>query len=188
MASFLLPSELPALQQKKQRRTSIVKRRPATKKRKPTRPPLVSVQHYIDSTAMANASPDHLTLVNEINEWLNVNYRRGGTTSKGVDCSGFVMMVYRKVFGLEFPHSAALQAIMGEQVHLPALEFGDLVFFQIASKRIDHVGIYLGESHFVHASGGHGVTVDALHSNYFKKRFRFARRLLALGAAPGLGD
>ena len=104
-------------------------------------------------------------------------YARGGTGRGGFDCSGFTRYVYSR-FGIKLPHSSAAQAGTGTPVSKDDLQPGDLVFFQTGRRGISHVGIYIGDGKFVHASNhGRGVTVDSLGSSYYGSRYRGARRI-----------
>jgi hypothetical protein len=110
--------------------------------------------------------------------WLGIPYRFGGVDRKGIDCSGFVAQVYKKLAGVRLPHSAAAQFQWGRPVSLKNLRPGDLVFFQTEGRSISHVGISIGGNQFIHASLSHGVTISSLREDYYAKRFRGARRLL----------
>lgn len=104
-------------------------------------------------------------------------YARGGTSRGGFDCSGFTRYVYAK-YGVSLPHSSAAQARLGTPVAKSELRPGDLVFFQTYRRGISHVGIYIGDTKFVHAAThGRGVTVDSLNSSYYSPRYRGARRV-----------
>lgn len=112
---------------------------------------------------------------------IGTRYRFGGTTpEQGFDCSGFTSYVFRESLGLELPRTAADQfADAGSPVERTALRAGDLVFFQQGRRRIDHVGIYVGEGRFIHSpSRGGRVRIDALASPHWTRTFRGARRLL----------
>ena len=106
---------------------------------------------------------------------------RGGTSlSRGVDCSGFTMRIY-KMFGVTFPHSASEQSRMGIKVERKNLLPGDLVFFSSPEnkKRISHVGIYIGDGNVLHVSTiSRRVKKDNLSSDYFSKHYITARRYL----------
>lgn len=109
-------------------------------------------------------------------------YRSAGADPRvGFDCSGFVVYVYRDVFGLPLPRSTAAQ--YGMDLRAPrrsALKTGDLVFFDTSGKGISHVGIYVGEGRFVHAPNHGGrVRLDHLDDRYWKARYRGARRVLS---------
>lgn len=105
-------------------------------------------------------------------------YRWGGSSRSGFDCSGFTSYLYRRK-GVSLPHSASAQFRMGSRVGHGALKPGDLVFFETVHKGISHVGMYVGNGRFVHASSRRsgGVRVDSLQSGYYKQRFRGARRM-----------
>lgn len=106
-----------------------------------------------------------------------LEYRRGGTSRGGFDCSGFTRYIYA-MQGINLPHSSAAQANMGHSVDKSNLKPGDLVFFQTYSRGISHVGIYIGGNRFVHAATyRRGVRVDSLNSSYYRSRYRCARRI-----------
>ncbi len=108
-------------------------------------------------------------------------YRVGGDNPQhGMDCSGFVRYVYRKVAGLSLPHNAAAISHISEVISKTDLKPGDLVFFKTMKKAFSHVGIYLGNNQFVHASSSStgSVMVSNLDDSYWRTRFDGARRLL----------
>jgi LysM repeat protein len=109
---------------------------------------------------------------------LSIPYRWGGETLKGLDCSAFV----RKVFAyldLALPRSAREQFQEGVQVDRADLSIGDLVFFRTYAKYPSHVGIYLGDNRFIHASSrDRKVKIDSLETPYYVKRYIGAKRLL----------
>jgi cell wall-associated NlpC family hydrolase len=105
-------------------------------------------------------------------------YHYGGTGRGGFDCSGFTSYIYRKK-GVALPHNAAAQYSRGAKVSKSELKPGDLVFFHCGRRGISHVGIFVGNGKFVHASSPHsgGVRVDSLNSGYYKSTYRGARRV-----------
>ncbi|HET6514560.1 MAG TPA: LysM peptidoglycan-binding domain-containing protein [Thermodesulfovibrionales bacterium] len=109
---------------------------------------------------------------------LNIPYRFGGSSLMGIDCSGYV----QKVFGflnMTLPRSAREQFHVGETVAHGDLSIGDLVFFRTYASFPSHVGIYLGNNLFIHASSrGKKVKIDSLETPYYLKRFIGAKRLL----------
>lgn len=112
-------------------------------------------------------------------DWLGTPYHYGGTTRHGIDCSAFTQTVYRDAIGVELPRSASMQYQNGVAVTQSELEFGDLVFFQTRARiRVSHVGMYIGGGLFVHAGASGGVTVSALESTYFAKRYIGAKRIV----------
>jgi uncharacterized protein YgiM (DUF1202 family) len=111
--------------------------------------------------------------------YLGIKYRYGGSSLRGFDCSGFTMFIYSQ-FGWKLPHNAAAQMKMGMAVNKEELLSGDLVFFRtLNSHKINHVGIYLGNGDFIHASSGAGVVkVSNMNNGYYKYKFYSARRLV----------
>jgi cell wall-associated NlpC family hydrolase len=115
--------------------------------------------------------------------FLGAPYRRGGCSVKGMDCSGFVKKIYA-LFDIDLPRTAAAQSNVGMQVAKSDLSEGDLIFFK-TKKRINHVGIYIGENKFVHsAAHNKGVRVDNLDSSYYKRYYNRAVRLKGRGDIP----
>ncbi|HXW51455.1 MAG TPA: NlpC/P60 family protein [Candidatus Acidoferrales bacterium] len=109
--------------------------------------------------------------------YLGVPYEWGGESFSGVDCSGFVQAVFRHN-GIDLPRTADAQFEVGQRVAMSGLEPGDLVFFQTYAEGASHVGIYLGDGRFVHASASDGVRVDSLSEDYYSSRYIGARRTI----------
>lgn len=110
-------------------------------------------------------------------KYLGLKYKRGGTSNRGYDCSGFTMTVFRK-YGIKIPHTSAGQALFGVEINTQNIQKGDLIFFKGRSRRgirIGHVGIVISERgkpvKFIHSSVSNGVREDWLASDYYKKRF-----------------
>ncbi|NSW89306.1 MAG: SH3 domain-containing protein [Firmicutes bacterium] len=118
-------------------------------------------------------------IVNYAKKFLGVRYVWGGTSPNGFDCSGLVQYVFRQ-FGISLNRVAADQAKQGTKVTRAQLKPGDLVFFNTDSDSvIDHVGIYIGNNQFIHASNGRGkVLIDPLNSGYYNGRLVTARRIV----------
>lgn len=113
-------------------------------------------------------------------ELVGINYRLGGTNpDSGLDCSGFVQIVFRDSLGKLLPRTAKEQSQVGDEVSRNELKPGDLVFFNTMRRAFSHVGIYLGDNHFVHAprTGGE-VRVEDMSQGYWVKRYNGARRVL----------
>jgi len=117
----------------------------------------------------------------EIEALLGTPYRFGGKGSGGTDCSGFVVYIYRKVFGMELPHNTLKMFQMGEPVIVGQLRLGDLVFFRdVTAPGVSHVGIYLDGGQFAHASNSKGVIISDLKEKYYALRFTGARRIVQI--------
>jgi len=109
---------------------------------------------------------------------LNIPYKFGGTSILGIDCSGYVKKVYG-LLGMNLPRTAREQFKEGEAIERDELSIGDLVFFKTYASFPSHVGIYLGNNLFIHASSkGKKVTIDSLETPYYFKRFIGGKRLL----------
>ena len=104
-------------------------------------------------------------------------YRYGGTTSLGFDCSGFVQRVYSEAFHKNLPRTTKAMMKTGKKINQKNLKPGDLVFFH-PSRKYYHVGIYIGNDIFIHASSSKGVTKSSLKNNYWQKKYITARRIL----------
>jgi lipoprotein Spr len=108
-----------------------------------------------------------------LNDWWGTPHRMGGISKKGVDCSGLMCVIFDDLYHDPFQYRRAqdiyteLQPINKKE----ELQVGDLVFFKVGGVRIDHVGIYLGEGDFAHASSSKGVMVSNLSNSYWYKRY-----------------
>lgn len=109
--------------------------------------------------------------------FLGTPYVFGGTTSSGFDCSGFVQHVFA-MLGVNVPRTADAQYYAGHRAK-GGVKAGDLVFFQTYEPGPSHVGIYLGNGKFVHASSSHGVMVSNLSDAYWQERYLGAKRVIA---------
>lgn len=121
---------------------------------------------------------DNANLYRELKSWLGTPYQYAGNTRSGVDCSGLVVQVFRTVYGKQLErNSARIFERNCRKIAQEDLREGDLVFFITnGGERINHVGIYLKEGKFVHASS-HGVRVDDLLQRYYATHFEAAGRL-----------
>jgi cell wall-associated NlpC family hydrolase len=109
--------------------------------------------------------------------WRGVRHRYGGQSRRGVDCSAFVQLTYRDVFGMQIPRTTREQSTLGTRVSKRKLAPGDLVFFKTGWFD-KHVGVYVGGGTFIHASESKGVTKSSMQDHYWRKRYWKARRVL----------
>lgn len=124
--------------------------------------------------------PAELLVLNQLRAaediWTGTPYLFGGTSRHGIDCSAFVQRVFADDFGIALPRSTHAQVLEGRAVRRDELQPGDLVFFRLG--RQQHVGIYLYDGQFLHASTSRGVTRDRLDAPYYARGFWTARRVL----------
>ena len=127
------------------------------------------------------SNPEERNLfVRVVKTFLGAPYRLGGSTLKGIDCSAFVKKIY-EIFDIHLPRTTREQFHIGKKIEKNALEEGDLVFFKTQRSNNAHVGIYIGNNEFVHASNRkREVKVDNLDAPYFNKHFLKGVRLKEL--------
>lgn len=115
-------------------------------------------------------------LLEQYEDWKGTRYQYGGMSRSGVDCSGFVYLTYQNKLGQSVPRTTLQQARVGVPVSRHALQVGDLVFFKTGDKD-RHVGIFLGDSRFLHASTSKGVTISNLNNRYWASNYWMAKRV-----------
>ncbi|GIV27099.1 MAG: lipoprotein [Bacteroidia bacterium] len=131
-----------------------------------------STYNYVKSTLQLSDKEMHQPLYTFITEWYGVPYKYGECSKNGVDCSGFVNLLYQKVYHKTLERKS--EDIFHKQckkIKHSEVKEGDLVFFKIESKEITHVGVYLKNDKFVHASTKKGVIISDLNEPYFQKYF-----------------
>ena len=116
-------------------------------------------------------------LIESVTSWLNTPYKYGGNTKQGTDCSGFVQQVYSEVYGISLARSAADIYSQCKKISRTDLKEGDLVFFKINTPKVGHVGIYLTDEYFIHASTQKGVIISNLAETYYAKYFHSCGRM-----------
>lgn len=107
----------------------------------------------------------------EIASWLGVPYKYGGKEKSGTDCSGFVMVIYQRVFGIKLDHQSSMQKEKSRNVKISDLKEGDLYFFKLDGKKVSHVGMHVAPDYFIHASTKRGVVVSKLSEPYYANAF-----------------
>jgi len=106
-----------------------------------------------------------------ITDWTGVQYRLGGLDKRGIDCSGFALLLQKDIYGNELPRRSRDQADVIKEKSMTNLNEGDLIFFSFGGGTVDHVGVYLNNNFFVHASTTRGVVVDDLSIPAYQKAF-----------------
>ncbi|WGQ11224.1 NlpC/P60 family protein [Pedobacter gandavensis] len=104
-----------------------------------------------------------------INDWTGVRYRLGGLDKRGIDCSGFALLLQKNIYGNELPRRSSDQAAVIRTKSMGQLKEGDLIFFSFGGRAVDHVGVYLKDNFFVHASTTRGVIIDDLSMPAYQK-------------------
>lgn len=145
---------------------------------------VTSVVSRLDNNDTVNdAEADSSTLkekmLMEIIKYLNTPYKYGGNSSNGIDCSAFTQTVFRNVLSVDLNRTAREQYKQGMEIdNRDDLKFGDLVFFNTRRRiRPGHVGIYIGDNLFAHASSRNGVIVSSMDQDYYSRRFMGGRRV-----------
>lgn len=116
-------------------------------------------------------------IISSAMDYMGVPYVFGGTTPYGFDCSGYVQYVFAHA-GISLPRTADVQYEEGTPISTAELVPGDLVFFTTYTYGASHVGIYVGDSNFIHASSSRGVTISSLNESYYSTHYIGARRIL----------
>lgn len=132
---------------------------------------------HVDSR-FVHPTPEQSRMLREVLRYIGTPYRLGGTGHDGIDCSAYTWIVFRNAAGIELPRSTEDQFRFGRPVPLGQRQFGDLIFFNTTGRNPSHVGVYLGDNLFAHASISYGVTISSLESTYFKRRVTGVRRVL----------
>ncbi|GGC05209.1 peptidase P60 [Marinobacterium zhoushanense] len=138
------------------------------------------------STPRYASAPYHLSsppaqvrvdLVEQYQRWQGVPYRLGGMDRTGIDCSGLVFRVFDDLYDLRLPRTTEQQLQFGIPIERHQLQIADLVFFK-TSWKVRHVGIYLGNGDFLHASTSRGVMISSLDNPYWQSHYLASRRAI----------
>ncbi len=144
---------------------------------------ILKSEHHQTAERHSNDAEIEQRLRAEYGRWKGTRHRLGGTDRRGIDCSGFVKAVYANLFNINLPRTTETQAKQGRPIPSAELQAGDLVFFKPPTYP-RHVGIFLSQSEFVHASKNKGVTISKIDAYYWGKYYWTARRILSPSGHP----
>ncbi|ABM02799.1 NLP/P60 protein [Psychromonas ingrahamii 37] len=134
-----------------------------------------SFKKITDGTLMEEVAS--VLLRNEFDIWEGTPYRFGGTNKQGIDCSALIQKIYLSSFNLKLPRTTKRQSRQGYLINKSKLQVGDLVFFK-TSLTDNHVGIFIGNGLFLHASSSQGVMISVLNNSYWRSKYWQSRRIL----------
>ena len=129
------------------------------------------IKKYADMMNLDENSITNISLYHFIDDWYATPYHYSGNSKSGIDCSGFTARLQQDVFNKSVSGSAASIYNLCEPLKKDELKEGDLVFFKIGKSYVSHVGVYLTNNYFVHASTQAGVIISSLDESYYTKYF-----------------
>ena len=139
-----------------------------------------SIEQFYALNQLVPDSACSLHLYYQVYDWIGTRYKYSGSSKKGIDCSGLMMVVHSK-FSISLPHSSHEQARYGKVIsNKEKLKKGDLVFFYNSYNSpnlITHAGLYVGDNEFIHASNSKGVIISSMDDKYWAPKYLFATRL-----------
>lgn len=142
-------------------------------------PDNLATEYFSQIMGVALSATSNLKLYQFVYDWIGTPYRLGGVSKNGVDCSGFAFELYNKVFSTLIGSNSRNIFSMVNPINKDQLKEGDLVFFKIGSRSITHVGVYMGNNKFAHASSSKGVMISDLDESYWRRYYYKGGRLLA---------
>lgn len=131
---------------------------------------------YASILGVSTAQIENIKLYEFIDEWYGVPYKYGGQSKSGVDCSGFINALYSDVYNKMIPRTASAIADEAKSISKSRINEGDIVIFNIQGKKHSHVGVYLLNGKFVHASSSKGLIISDLNTPYYQKAYSQAGR------------
>jgi lipoprotein Spr len=137
-----------------------------------------SIEQFYTSYKLIPDSAHNPYLYYQIYDWIGTRYKYSGKTKKGIDCSAFVNELYKNVYCIDLSGSSSDLWSLVKPVEKTDLQEGDILFFKIKKGRISHVGLYLGNNKFAHASVHSGVIISDLDEAYYKKYFYKGGRVI----------
>jgi cell wall-associated NlpC family hydrolase len=129
-------------------------------------------EKYAQILGVSEKDISNLKLYYFIDEWMGVPYKYGGNDKSGIDCSGFTGLLYREVYNKNISGPTSSLIELTNIIDESELKEGDMVFFHIEKKgKVSHVGVYLQNNKFVHATTKKGVMINDLSENYYKQHY-----------------
>lgn len=141
-------------------------------------PDNLASQYFSQIMGVAISATSNTKMYKFIYDWIGTPYRLGGDSKNGIDCSKFAFKLYDKAFSTIIGSNSRNIFSMVNPVNKTELKQGDLVFFKIHSKSITHMGIYIGDNKFAHASSSKGVMISNLEDPYWTRYFYKGGRML----------
>jgi cell wall-associated NlpC family hydrolase len=141
-------------------------------------------ERYAQILGVAKSDIQNESLYRFIDKWIGVPHQTGGMDKKGVDCSGFAILLEKEIYNQLLPRVARQMAEQVKRVYEDELQEGDLVFFDFEGQKYSHVGVYLHNNKFVHASTSKGVIISDLKDPWYYKYFSRAGSIKSLPLAP----
>ena len=139
----------------------------------------LATEYFSQIMGIALSASSNLKLYQFVYDWIGTPYRLGGDSKKGIDCSKFAFELYNKVFNTMIANNSKnIFGMVSPVNNKDELKEGDLIFFKIRSRSITHVGVYIGNNKFVHASSSRGVMISNLDEDYWTKYYYKGGRLL----------
>jgi cell wall-associated NlpC family hydrolase len=129
------------------------------------------VDKYAEILQAPKSDIKNVKLYSFIDDWYGSIYKYGGLSKSGVDCSGFCNVLYSEVYNKQIQRTTSQLSKKINKTSKSNLKEGDLVFFNISKKKNSHVGVYLKNNRFVHASSSKGVIISSLDNPYYKKTY-----------------
>lgn len=146
-------------------------------------PDNLAKEYFSQIMGVATSATSNTKMYQFIYDWIGTPYRLGGSSKNGVDCSKFVAELYDQVFNTSVGYNSRnIYSKVDMKVAKSDLQPGDFVFFKIRSRNISHIGIYLGDNRFAHASSSRGVMISNLNDAYWKRYYFNGGRVLTAHA------